>query len=493
LFLLAVSSLCAATLCACGGDEPAGPGGEQTPTVATVAVTPTTSTLLSIGETVQLAATARDASGDVISGQTFTWASSATGVVTVDATGLATAVDNGTATVTASAGGEQGSADVTVLQVATDVQLATVRDTLTGLGDTTRVIATAFDANDHPAADQPMWDWSSVDPTVATVDASGLVTAVGSGTARIVAVGSGLAPDTVSFTVRFRIVHIVDNLASKQSPEIDGNRIVWSDDRNGNADIFVYDLATGQETQVTSHSGRDHNARISGDRIVWQSNRDNQGNEDIYLYDLSTSTETRITTSAENQTQPDISGDKIVWIEVSAQGRHVFVRNLTAASDIQLTTESAPHRGRVRMEGDDVVWEEDYDIVAYDLTTNARNQITDDPASQTLGDISGNRIVIWEAEPESNVLVHDMGTGQTDTVTACVSAGCREPAISGSRVVYERSVDTTLQDVLLFDLAAGFEVRLAPPDTRVGPTISGDLVAWLDFDGNVYVVNLKAR
>jgi hypothetical protein len=60
-------------------------------------------------------------------------------------------------------------------------------------------------------------------------------------------------------------------------------------------------------------------------------------------------------------------------------------------------------------------------------------------------------------------------------------------------VVYERSVDTTLQDVLLFDLAAGFEVRLAPPDTRVGPTISGDLVAWLDFDGNVYVVNLKAR
>lgn len=86
--------------------------------VEEVVVTPNGETLSSVGATVQLSATAQDASGP-ISGKTFTWESSDEAVATVDGSGLVTAAGNGSATITATTGGTDGAADVVVSQVAT--------------------------------------------------------------------------------------------------------------------------------------------------------------------------------------------------------------------------------------------------------------------------------------------------------------------------------------------------------------------------------------
>jgi hypothetical protein len=82
--------------------------------VSSVEVTPGSVTLTSIGATQQFTATARDASNNGISGQTFAWTSSDSGVARVNSAGLATAVANGTATIAAATGGKQGTASVTV-------------------------------------------------------------------------------------------------------------------------------------------------------------------------------------------------------------------------------------------------------------------------------------------------------------------------------------------------------------------------------------------
>ena len=81
--------------------------------VQRVTVAPSTSTR-EVGQTVQLTATALDKKGTVVSDVTFTWASSAPSVATVNATGLVTAVAAGTATITATGGGKNGNASVTV-------------------------------------------------------------------------------------------------------------------------------------------------------------------------------------------------------------------------------------------------------------------------------------------------------------------------------------------------------------------------------------------
>ncbi|MFQ5551990.1 MAG: Ig domain-containing protein, partial [Gemmatimonadales bacterium] len=81
---------------------------------ATVDVTPASDTLTVLSQTTTLSATAFDG-GIVVSGATFTWSSSNPGVGTVDATGVVTAVGNGTATITATArGGAAGDATIVV-------------------------------------------------------------------------------------------------------------------------------------------------------------------------------------------------------------------------------------------------------------------------------------------------------------------------------------------------------------------------------------------
>ncbi|MGK0619500.1 SBBP repeat-containing protein [Meiothermus cerbereus] len=102
--------LTALFLAACGG------GGA--PTINSIEVTPATASK-QVGQTQQFTAVAKDASGNPISGVTFSWSSSNTSVATVDNDGLATAVAQGTATITASAGGKSGTATLTVTPIPT--------------------------------------------------------------------------------------------------------------------------------------------------------------------------------------------------------------------------------------------------------------------------------------------------------------------------------------------------------------------------------------
>ena len=50
-------------------------------------------------------------------------------------------------------------------------------------------------------------------------------------------------------------------------PEIYSNRIVWSDNRNGNWDIYMYDLSTKKETQITTNSSDSETPVIYGNSI----------------------------------------------------------------------------------------------------------------------------------------------------------------------------------------------------------------------------------
>ena len=108
-------------LAACGDDDGTGPGSN----VASVTVTAASQTIDALGATVQLQATALDAAGKPVAGITFTYTSSAPGVASVDGNGLATALSNGTASITATAGGSSGSISITVEQVATNIAFAT--------------------------------------------------------------------------------------------------------------------------------------------------------------------------------------------------------------------------------------------------------------------------------------------------------------------------------------------------------------------------------
>jgi beta propeller repeat protein len=101
------------------------------------------------------------------------------------------------------------------------------------------------------------------------------------------------------------------NPSNSENPVIYGNTIAWQDDRNGNWDIYIYDLSTRQELHTTNTSNQ-VSPDVYGNRVVWEDERN--GGHDIYLQDLSTKKQTRITTSGK-AINPAIYGDKIVWAD----------------------------------------------------------------------------------------------------------------------------------------------------------------------------------
>ncbi len=86
----------------CGGPSGyGGGGGSSGGQVASITITPATSTI-AVNGMQQYMATAKDSNGNSLSGVTYTWASSSNSVATVNANGLATGVAAGTTMITAS-------------------------------------------------------------------------------------------------------------------------------------------------------------------------------------------------------------------------------------------------------------------------------------------------------------------------------------------------------------------------------------------------------
>lgn len=194
-------SLCAATLVglaalvACSKDT-TGPG----PTVAAINIAAGSDTLATLGRTRQFSATATDASGHPVTGATIGWRSSNPAVATVDsATGVATAVANGTVTITALAQGKSAQVLLTVSQVVAGIVVTPGSGGVSALGATTQFAATAKDSGNNTVAGVRFL-WISSNPAAATIDTTGLATARGPGQTTISASGRGI-PGYATLTV----------------------------------------------------------------------------------------------------------------------------------------------------------------------------------------------------------------------------------------------------------------------------------------------------
>ena len=142
---------------------------------------------LEVGGEETLTATAAP---DNATNKNVTWSSDNEGVATVDATGKVTAIGAGTATITVTTadGGKTATCVVTVTAATVPVTGVTLSQNQASLyynrtPNTLTLTATVAPAN---ATNQNV-TWASSDPSVATVDAAGKVTAVAPGTATITA------------------------------------------------------------------------------------------------------------------------------------------------------------------------------------------------------------------------------------------------------------------------------------------------------------------
>lgn len=133
-----------------------------------------------------------------------TWASDNTAVATVDGTGLVTARKAGTATITATAGGQQALINLTVRPQTGGEVIVNGNDEM--VVGRTQTLTAQLDG-EKPVT---ITSWESSKPAVATVDQTGRVTAVSAGTTTITATGydtkAGPGSEQKTGTMALRVV-----------------------------------------------------------------------------------------------------------------------------------------------------------------------------------------------------------------------------------------------------------------------------------------------
>jgi hypothetical protein len=133
---------------------------------------------LRVGDTVRVVATTRDAAGNPLTGRAIAWESDAALVATIDERGVVTAVAPGVAHVAAVSEGKRGAGTVTVTTRQAPVATVTVAPTRSRLetGDVDLMRVTVADSVGQPLEDRVV-TWTTSDPNVATVSATGTVVA----------------------------------------------------------------------------------------------------------------------------------------------------------------------------------------------------------------------------------------------------------------------------------------------------------------------------
>ena len=265
-------------------------------------------------------------------------------------------------------------------------------------------------------------------------------------------------------------------------PDISGDKIVWQDDRNGNWDIYMYDISTSTETQITSNNLDQISPAIHGDTIVWADARSEWG---IYMYDISTSTETKITTdNSSAQLFPDIYGDKIVWMDVRNgdwDNWDIYMYDISTSTEIQITTNSN-EQYYPAIYGDKIVWQDDrngnWDIYMYDISTSTEIQITTNSNEQYYPAIYGDKIV-WQDDRNGNwdIYMYDISTSTEKQITTD-TAYQGTPAISGDRIVWEDNRNG-IGDVYMYNISTSTETQIiTDTDNQGNPAIYGDRIVW---------------
>jgi uncharacterized protein YjdB len=161
------------------------------PPVASIALSPTTQSVVVGQTTPAFTAVTKDAGGHVLTGRTVTFGSDNTAVATIDASGVATGVSAGTAQITATSEGITSNAATLTVNpppvgsVTIDPPNQTITD-----GGTAAFAAKLEDAQHNQLTGRTV-TWDSSDLSVATIDNTGSATSTGPGTTTITATSEG--------------------------------------------------------------------------------------------------------------------------------------------------------------------------------------------------------------------------------------------------------------------------------------------------------------
>lgn len=235
---------------------------------------------------------------------------------------------------------------------------------------------------------------------------------------------------------------------NQTQPDIDGDRVVWMDDRNGNWDLFLYEPQNGSYPAVMDKEDEIHPS-LFGNLLAYQK-KTSSGNTDIWVFDLSSGKRWPLTTHPSRQEKPSAGGDFITYEDYR--------------------------------EGKPAIW------ITW-TTTRETRKISSGRGAATNPHTDGKKIVYEQDNGKGThfIRVYDSKTGETTSVTPEqeVYTDKTSPGVSGNFVCYLDQYDPGRFSVEVYDLITQQRlIDLESDGTQKNPTISPGLLAWEERDGD---------
>ena len=104
------------------------------------------------------------------------------------------------------------------------------------------------------------------------------------------------------------------------------------------SELYLYDLAAATTERLTTNSYADTDADMEGSRIVWSGNVD--GDYEVFMHDLSTGQTTRLTTNSTDDRGVCIAGDCVAWVGYDGSDSEIFLYRMGSHQLLQLTDDS---------------------------------------------------------------------------------------------------------------------------------------------------------
>ena len=278
--------------------------------------------------------------------------------------------------------------------------------------------------------------------------------------------------------------------ARQGSPAISGNIIVWVDERDGNDDIYGYDLTTRTEFPICIAPGEQRSPRVSGDIIIWQ-DRSQADNFDIWGFDLKTGTKFPICTEKGHQSAPRISSDLILWLDSRDEKHAIYGYYLVTGEEFPVVISDHPPHQPFELSGTVMVWSYQGgiygDIYGYNLESGNEFPIATGGYKDFVN-IDGDMVVwldssptspLWKEARKGDLVAYNLTT-KKESYLPRTFAYIFDPVVSGDLVIWsdDRNDD---RDIYGYDLAAGTEFTVCVREGRqTSPTIDGYTVVWVD-------------
>ncbi len=253
---------------------------------------------------------------------------------------------------------------------------------------------------------------------------------------------------------------ITNSAADKRYPDIYGDLVVWADNRNGNYDIFIYNLTSNEETQITDGPNNESSPRIYGDEIVYYVYDGIVGA--TYLYNVS---------------------DKTTRFVVNSDSPDAFFNN-TLIYKANCSTQCQ--------------------LYLYDLQTTAQNPTRIVSGGAGNGDDLYSNLVLysrWYGGASWQIFLCKLGADDqcaSDAKIVGSEVMQTSPAVYGTKIVWgdSRSMSLTNSTIYMCDLnpnsyvicnsSGSREIRLTQSVHASFPDIYGSRVVWMNGTSGHY-------